>query len=169
MALERTAMMLDCYPDRADVPNAGVYVGTLAQILANYPEEVILAVTDPVRGVQTKCLYRPKASEIKSACEAEMTPLRKEFEQRRRQMETQRLLASAPVDRGSRPSIEKLREISGYADLGKGLSHLRKDVAEAKPKSFDELREYATADVLVSDTLAKSNSEYIERLNGDLK
>lgn len=157
-------MMLDCYPDRADVPNASVYVGTLAQILANYPEPVIMAVTDPVCGVQTKCLYRPKASEIKSACEAEMTPLRREYEQRRRQMETQRLLASAPVDRSERPSIEKLREISGYPDLGKGLSHLRKESAEAKPKSLDELREYASAEILVSDTLAKNNAEYLERL-----
>lgn len=106
LAMERTAVMLDCYPDRADVPNAGIYTGTLAAILAAYPESVILAVTDPVRGVQTKCLYRPKAAEIKSACEAEMEPIRRETERRRRFESSSHLLAGPKLER---PSIEEIK------------------------------------------------------------
>jgi hypothetical protein len=156
LAMERCAMMLDSYPDRADVPNAGVYVGTLAQILASYPESVINAVTHPTRGLQTRCTFRPKPAEVRAACDAEMAPIIREDERRMRLGETRKMLAAPSIPRAARPSIEDIK-----AKLGPDYGIERTGARPKEPgKTLAELKaEAATWDIEVSSELISNIAE----------
>lgn len=139
--LEKVAAMLECFPDRADAPNGMVQAETIARIFAEYPDEVVNLLTDPIRGFPVRQKWKPLPYEVKAACEAEMAPIRRENERRRRHEETRMMLAPPP--REERPSLEVMQERYGGDQWGIARASDRK---EAKPaKTLAELEAEASS------------------------
>ena len=151
LAMERVAMMLDCFPDRTDAPQSAGHAGGLAAILSDYPDAVILAVTDPRTGVQTRQKWRPLPYELKQACEAEMAPLRRQWQRERLTAESARLL-SAP--REPKPTVEELK-----ARFGEDWGITRTPPREPPRKSLEQLQAEAAEPIHVSDELKRIIAE----------
>jgi hypothetical protein len=155
--MERVAMMLDCYPDRADAPQSPGHAAGLAAILADYPEEVILSVTDPRTGVQTRLKWRPLPYELKQACEADMAPLRRQWQREKLAADAARLL---PPPREARPTGEELQARFG-PDWGLARTPRRKP----PEKSLEELQAIWAEPIEASEELKRVMAEN-DRLRG---
>jgi hypothetical protein len=83
------------------------YVTGIAAMLAQYPENVILLVTDPMRGLPAKLDWLPTLRDVREACEREMEPIRAAQEREARYAETLRLIASQPRHRMTRQQMEE--------------------------------------------------------------
>lgn len=62
--------MLGCYR-KGEVADPDVYVPAIASVLARHHPSVVVAVTDPVRGLPSKLDWLPTVAEIKRACDDE--------------------------------------------------------------------------------------------------
>ena len=59
-------------------------------VLSDYPEHVVVRVTDPREGVAGRIKWLPSIAEVREACEAEMKPIRDaEARERRRVLEAE--------------------------------------------------------------------------------
>lgn len=81
-----TSLFLGQWPSQK--PNdAATYIAGVVALLSEYPAEVVAIVTDPRRGLATRCKFIPTLAEIRESLESEMEPhhqaWRKEQEQRR--------------------------------------------------------------------------------------
>lgn len=61
-------------------------------MFCDYPENVVSVVCNPARGLPSRLKFLPTLAEIKEALEAEMEPIRRELERRRRIEQTRALL-----------------------------------------------------------------------------
>ena len=61
---------------RPDALDPTRLAATIVAVLAEYPETVIHAVTDPVRGLPSQVKWFPTVYEVRQACEALVRPQR---------------------------------------------------------------------------------------------
>lgn len=84
--------MLGCYP--AGKPaDPQVYVAAITAVLAQYPNEIVRQVTDPVNGLPASCKFLPSIAELTETCGKLMAPFRAEYRelvQSHKQMEARR-------------------------------------------------------------------------------
>lgn len=69
-AAERAQLMFGCYR-RGDANDPEIYAMAIAAVLAEYPAEVIKAVTDPRKGLPRKLKWLPSVAELAEACDEE--------------------------------------------------------------------------------------------------
>lgn len=70
--------LLGCYP--AGKPaDPQVYVAAVTAVLAQYPNEVVRQVTDPINGLPASCKFLPSIAELTEACSKLMAPYRAEY------------------------------------------------------------------------------------------
>jgi hypothetical protein len=93
LAAKQTRILLGCYR-KGEAADPEVYVTSVATVLANYPEDVVMIVTDPVRGIPGRVNWLPTVAEVRLACEAEMKPHYDEIARRKRVTDTARVLAA---------------------------------------------------------------------------
>jgi hypothetical protein len=110
--------MYGCYR-KAEADDATIFLDAAAAILSDYPDEVILLVTDPRTGIPGKLKWPPQPSEVKEACEAAMAPIRRllEAEDRERRIAAQLAQRALEPPPESKPSKEELE-----AKLGRKIS-----------------------------------------------
>lgn len=118
-------MLLSCYP-RGAAEDAQGYASSVALVLSEYPEAVIMRVTDPRTGLPRQSKWLPSTSEVASACEREMALAQAETQRRERLARAEAMLASEG------PSPERRKELvaemlARFAGLGSQQS------APAKP------------------------------------
>lgn len=75
-------MLLGQWPSQK--PNdPETYIAGVVAVLAEYPAEVVAIVTDPRRGLATRCKFLPTIAELTEALEGEMRPHRMAWQQER--------------------------------------------------------------------------------------
>jgi hypothetical protein len=68
---QRVELLMGCYR-RGQAENPTVYVSAIAAVLARYSPAIVRTVTDPVKGLPSKCDFLPTVKEVHDACEALM-------------------------------------------------------------------------------------------------
>src|SRR6185436_2841024 len=68
-ATAKARLMLGCYR-KGEANDPQTYATAVAAMLAQYPEEVIEAVTSPLSGLPSRTDFMPTLKELKEACEA---------------------------------------------------------------------------------------------------
>lgn len=85
-AYERATMMYKCWR-RDDASDPETFIDAAAAILADYPTDVIVLVTDPRSGLAGKLKWPAQPSEVKDACEYFYAPRRQAAEWDKRSLE----------------------------------------------------------------------------------
>jgi hypothetical protein len=93
LATQRARLLLGCYR-KGDAEDAEVYISALVTILGNYPDGVVLTVTDPRTGIAGESNFRPTIAEVRHACEEAMRPVRDEEARQARRAETEAVLGA---------------------------------------------------------------------------
>lgn len=142
IAAEQTRRLIGAFR-KGEAEDPLMYTTSVAQLLASYPEDVVLKVTNPVDGLQTKSQWLPTLAEIKAACEALMAPVYREQERQRRYGETTDHLRVAGPSAG--PSEESKRRVTerleAYkASLKRDLDQIEKDRSAGILLSAEELK-----------------------------
>jgi hypothetical protein len=70
-ATERVRVLFGCYR-KGDANDPELYTAALTAVLAEYPTEVIRAVTDPRSGLPRKLQWLPTVKEVSDACDQEL-------------------------------------------------------------------------------------------------
>lgn len=102
--------LLGCYRT-GDANDPEVYISAVVVVLAQYPPDVIRAVTEPTSGLSSKLNWLPTVREVTQACEEIEGPRRRmrEWEaSARRQIEARKPLQI--TDNRPRPTYEELVE-----------------------------------------------------------
>jgi regulator of protease activity HflC (stomatin/prohibitin superfamily) len=124
----------------------------LAAMLASFPQDIVQAVTDPVRGIASEQNWVPTLAELRHACEKRMEPIRQKAKREAELRRTQAVLA-APA---AATAEERERAVAKWeAEKAARVRQARKYVAE---RTIEELRETplpALSPGLVERTLAK--------------
>jgi hypothetical protein len=92
LATERTRVLLGSFR-KSDGLDAQVYVPAIAAMLANYPSEIVMAATDPVRGIASRQNWLPTLFELRMLCDELMKPFQEAAAREAREQETRKLLA----------------------------------------------------------------------------
>jgi hypothetical protein len=112
LALKRTELLFSCYPDQPiqDEDATRVWMQAVGLTLSQYTDQVILRVTDPLRGIPSTSRFRPSVAEVRTECDkwqevfSHYSPYRKAYEKRvARQLEDRRRWEADP-------SVRKMRE-----------------------------------------------------------
>jgi hypothetical protein len=93
------------------------YIAGVVALLSEYPAEVVAVVTDPRRGLATRCKFIPTLAELTEALESEMEPHRQEW---RRQQELRKALPQYTPPKRSPEEIARV--IALAADTKNKLS-----------------------------------------------
>jgi type IV secretory pathway VirB10-like protein len=80
-------MMFKCFR-RDDAADPQTFLDAAAAILADYPDDVIIEVTDPRTGIPSKQKWPPQPHEVKTACDAIELP-RRARDEREKKMQDQ--------------------------------------------------------------------------------
>jgi hypothetical protein len=91
---------------KADYADPDGFVASMAIVLAQYPEEVVLYVTRPETGIQRRIKFPPTIPEVVEACDARVSELKT---QERFKNWGSRNDPPADDNRAERSSIEELR------------------------------------------------------------
>ena len=67
---------------KGDANDPDTYVAGITAILAQYDEEVIRRVTDPIDGIARKSKWMPNPSELSDACDADAKFLKNQEDMR---------------------------------------------------------------------------------------
>lgn len=138
-----------------------MYGSALAALLASYPEDVVRAVTDPVRGLPSTSQWLPTIAEVRSACEARLEPMRRQADRERRYAETYALLPPPPPDPPEARSAfveQRMREIRP-AITGKAGDKSLEEVRADAQKRLGELYRDRDRQSPVSPALAAKLAE----------
>lgn len=100
---------------KGEAEDATTYARSIALVLSDYPLEIVQRVTDPRIGLQSRSQWLPTVAEVKTACEAEMRPIREAERRRRIAQERYADRATQALPRPERPSLDELRQ--RYPDL----------------------------------------------------
>jgi hypothetical protein len=115
------------------------FLASLGAVLEQYPNDVIIYITDPRTGVQRGKIFPPTIAEIVAACDARIADLaRQERFRNWGKPDPEQLLIEE--QRKSRPTREELQAKYGE---NWGLESLAQPVRKPKPApTADELREH---------------------------
>jgi hypothetical protein len=107
-------LLFGCY--RASEANdPETFIAAAAATLARYPTEVVIAVTDPVRGLPSTNKWLPSIAEIREVCEQAMAPRYAEERRQNERAHTERV--TARVGKARIGSPEHMRVLKGLKDL----------------------------------------------------
>lgn len=109
LAADSTRRLMGCYR-RGDCEDPEIYAASVASVLLAYPEQVVLAVVNPVSGIPSKTKWLPAVAEVKEACEAEMNPIYAKLRRERQAEERRRLLAPPEISLEERQRVTALWE-----------------------------------------------------------
>lgn len=88
-------------------------------MLARYPTEIVIAVTDPVRGLASTNKWLPSIAEVREACEQAMAPRYAEQRRQNERAHTERV--TARVGKAPIGSPEHMRVLRSFKDLAAEL------------------------------------------------
>lgn len=90
----------------------------MVAMFCDYPEEMVAHVCNPARGLPSKLTFLPSLAEIKQALEAEMEPVRREWERQWRRLQAKAIsrgdqLELTPEERRKavEPALQFVREM----------------------------------------------------------
>lgn len=145
LATQRATIMYACYR-RDDAANPEIFLDAAAAILASYPDDCIMWVTDPRTGIPGTLKWPPQPSEVKEACEDYMAPLRRREERElslKRQLAERAELERQEANRPDRLTIEELK--AKYGETW-GLNP-REEVVAANQEQRDRARQRLERDI----------------------
>ena len=102
LARERAQILVGCYR-KSDAADPQTYAAAVVAVLARWPADVIMKVTEPATGIPSRIGWLPSIAEITRACEEAYEPIKARLE-----IEKTRQALPAP-DRASRPSLDELK------------------------------------------------------------
>lgn len=122
LALQRLEEMAGILP-KVDIGDPQRLVTTLVSVLAEYPAEVILAVTDLVRGLPSQLKWFPTVFETRQACEAIVGERRRHSgdQARRDRVRAETLAGRGEMRKPVVGSPEHCRTVAGFAALSEAL------------------------------------------------
>jgi hypothetical protein len=100
-ATQAAILLLSCYR-HGEAANPEIYTDSVISVLSCYSADVIRRVVDPRSGLPSRLKWLPTIAEIKEACDAEMAPIRREQDRRRRLEQTRKALGPPLSDREPR-------------------------------------------------------------------
>lgn len=115
LAAERAQILVGCYR-KSDVGDPQVYSAAVIAVLAQWPAEVIIAVTEPTSGIPSQIAWLPSIAEIASACKHAYEPIRARLEIEK----TRKALPPPPVSEADRARVSGL--LHGLAEELKAKS-----------------------------------------------
>lgn len=133
-AKEGARRLLGCYR-AGDANDPEVYIAAVVAVLAQYPADVIRAVTEPTTGLPSRLNWLPTVREVTQACEEIEGPRRRTREWEagaRRQIEDRGQI----TDSRPRKTYEQLQ-----AELAEVGIFIGSRWATAKPVNINEFRE----------------------------
>lgn len=71
--MERSRLLFGCYR-KGDANDPVIYTAAVALVLSQYPEDVVIEVTHPTKGIPSKATWMPSVAEVKKACDELMRP-----------------------------------------------------------------------------------------------
>jgi len=80
-AVARTRLLIGCYR-KADFADPEIAARAFVSVLARYPEDVVIKVTEPATGIPSKLKWPPSIAEVVEACNEAMAPLLREFDRK---------------------------------------------------------------------------------------
>lgn len=152
---ERARLLCACYR-RDEAADPEIYGQALRTILSDYPEHVVLLVTEPRQGIPRRIKWLPSIAEVYEACEAEMKPVRDaEARERRHALEAD-WPAEFEEPREKRKTFAELASM--YPDII-GTTTKRPPTEEEKAAALAGLesrREYLRSPLAPSERIRKS-------------
>jgi hypothetical protein len=125
-------ILFGCY--RASEANdPETFIAAAAAMLARYPTEIVIAVTDPVCGLASTNKWLPSIAEVREACEQAMAPRYVEERRQNERAHTERVIArvgKAPIG-----SPEHMRVLRSFKDL-RAAMEAKPDPQGSKPFSL---------------------------------
>lgn len=91
---KRAKFLIGQFKGSPDFADPVTYVASLAAILGEYPDEVVLKATDPRTGIARKQNWHPTPHELSAFCDRLAEPIRREAERNARIIDRSRLLAA---------------------------------------------------------------------------
>lgn len=70
-AAKAAQLLLGCYR-KGDAADPDTYAAAIAATLAQFPEQVVRRVTNPVTGIPAKLAFLPAVAEVRQACQGEI-------------------------------------------------------------------------------------------------
>jgi hypothetical protein len=162
IAARAATALFNCYP-RNEANNPEVFLAGATAMLNTYPEAVVIAVCDPVRGLPSTNKFLPAISEIREACEKEMIWHDAVVRREARRAETAKVLGdvrAAPVG-----TTEHKRVLKGFAELGEAMA--AREPVDPRPKPFtlpvhEERPLYADKPIVVTPAMREYLGKWIE-------
>lgn len=106
VAARQIAILFGCFKwDDAGQPE--IITPAAIAMAAMYPEEAVIAVTDPLNGLPSKLKSLPKLAELKEALEGEVGHIRRNAERAER-WESLKQLPPPPVSEDSKARVDKI-------------------------------------------------------------
>jgi hypothetical protein len=149
-ALKRAEFLLGQFKGSPDVADPKIYVSSIAAVLSDYPDSVVLRATDPRTGIARKPgqNWHPTVAELAAFCDKLYDPIAREAERQKRITSPDRLLeAPEPAPR------KTLAELQAACEARGGLVP-RERRGSIVPKKLTE-EEIAKAMVAIADYAAK--------------
>lgn len=119
--------LLGCYPN-GKPGDPQVYVAAITAVLAQYPNEIVRQITDPVQGVPSHCKFLPTVAELTEALNKAMAPNWSEYREAVRigeQLAERRRIAEVRNPENEAKVREKILELrdslSRVPDAGEDL------------------------------------------------
>jgi hypothetical protein len=151
------------YFTRSDANDPETFIAGATAMLANYPETVVNAVCDLLRGLPATHKFLPAISEIREACEREMVWHDAVVKREARRAETQRVLGD--VRAAPQGSPEHARVLKSFKDLGEAMA--AREPADPRPKPFtlpvnEERPMYADKPLVATPAMREYLGRWIE-------
>lgn len=145
---KRAKFLIGQFKGSPDFADPVVYMTSLAAILAEYPDEVVLKATDPRTGIARAQNWHPTPHELSKFCDKLYDPIAREAERQKRITSPDRLLAApAPAPRKTLAELQAACERNGgLVPRDRRGSPVPKELSkEEKAKLLADLEERAKA------------------------
>jgi hypothetical protein len=109
-AVNRARLLIGCYRTE-NFADADIAIRALVAILMRYPEEVVIAITEPATGIPAKLKWPPSLAEVVSACDAELAPMLRQLRRDQLAFDQKARIVSSMVE--ARPNLEELQAAMG--------------------------------------------------------
>lgn len=151
------------YFNRSDANDPETFIAGATAMLSRYPEGVVNAVCDPIRGLPATNKFLPAISEVREACEREMIWYDAVVKREARREHTAKILGD--VRAAPKGSPEHGRVLKSFKDLGDAMKATTPK--EARPKPFtlpvhEERPMYADAPLVVTGAMREYLGRWIE-------
>ncbi len=140
--MKRAQLLLGCFR-KGDAADPDTYVAAISVVLANYPDDIVAQVTDPMRGLASRSNFLPNVKEVRDACEAIATDRSRRMQEAIHVEKQLRERAEREAEQTrSRPTYAELQarcEAAGFP-IGKRDPSYRPSL-ESKAKAAKEFRD----------------------------